>query len=89
MVWRPRGNTEKLEMGQEKGINGGDLRLWLTRDSSCQAKFNLIIQGSPESEQSLENHFYQDSKTVYETGSHVKLILSYISSWICEMKIIT
>lgn len=47
---RHRKNTEKLELRQEERVSGQDLRVCLTRRSSCQAEFNLIMQRPPERE---------------------------------------
>lgn len=95
MVGRHRKKTEKLELRQEEGVSDQDLGLCLARDSPCQAKFNLIIQGPPErEEQSPENNFsHGPKKGVYKTGGHKKPILTYLFafllSWLCEMKIMT
>lgn len=83
MVGRHRKNIEKLELRQEEGVSDQDLRLCLTRDSSCQAEFNLINQGPPErQEQSPENNFYLPKKGVYKTGGCLKPILTYLFAFL-------
>lgn len=71
--WWSDGGMTQEKYRQEEGGSGWDLRLCLTRDSSCQVEFNLIIQGAPErEEQSPENNFSHHSKKgVYKSRGHV------------------